>query len=104
MEEQSAKGGAPAAGERKEGKPEEYIAMGKAEFAARCASCHGADAKGGIGPDLTRREFTYGKDEKALVETIVGGRPGGMPAFGEQLSPAQIEGVVRFILSLPAPP
>lgn len=94
-------GGAVPRGEgHKEGKKEEYIAIGKAEFAARCASCHGAEAKGGIGPDLTRKEFKYGKSEAALTETISKGRPGGMPTFGNELSHEKIAGLVQYILSL----
>src|SRR4051812_48341400 len=31
--------------------------VGAAIFAERCAACHGADAKGKIGPDLTRKEY-----------------------------------------------
>ena len=93
-------GEAPAAGAHKEGKREEYVAMGKKEFAARCVACHGADAKGGIGPDLTRKEFKYGKSEQAIAETIAEGRPGGMPPFKNDLSHEKIEGLVKYILSL----
>lgn len=98
--EQAAKGGAPAAGEQKKGKPEEYLAIGKAEFAARCAVCHGADAKGGIGPDLTRKEYKYGRTAQAVAESIGEGRPGGMPSFKNELSHEKIEGLVKYILSL----
>src|SRR6266545_103608 len=61
---------------RKE-KNEDYVAMGKKEFGERCAACHGVEARGGIGPDLTRKEFKYGKTEQAIAETIAEGRPGG---------------------------
>lgn len=93
-------GGAPVAGAHREGKKEDYLALGKKEFAERCASCHGPDARGGIGPDLTRREFKFGRTEAALTETISNGRPGGMPAFGHDLSHEKIEGLVQYILSL----
>jgi cytochrome c oxidase cbb3-type subunit III len=92
--------GVPAAGAHKEGKKEDYVAIGKKEFAERCAACHGANAKGGIGPDLTRATFTFGKSEAALAETITKGRPGGMPAFGNDLSHEKVEGLVQYILSL----
>ncbi|HEY6871949.1 MAG TPA: c-type cytochrome [Geobacteraceae bacterium] len=93
-------GDVPAADAHREGKKEDYIAMGKQLFAERCISCHGADAKGGIGPDLTRKEFKYGKTEQAIAETIAGGRPGGMPSFQNDLSREKIEGLVKYILSL----
>jgi cytochrome c oxidase cbb3-type subunit III len=93
-------GEAPATGAHPEGKTENYIAMGKKVFAERCVSCHGADAKGGIGPDLTRKEYKYGKTEQALTATIAEGRPGGMPAFKNDLSHEKIEGLVKYLLSL----
>lgn len=93
-------GGAPVAGEHREGKKEEYLVIGKKEFAERCVSCHGADAKGGIGPDLTRKEFKYGKSAGALTQTITEGRPGGMPSFKNDLSHEKVEGLVQYILSL----
>jgi cytochrome c oxidase cbb3-type subunit III len=69
-------------------------------FAQHCAMCHGAEGKGGIGPDLTRTTFTYGKSEDDIRHTIEQGRPNGMPAFGNQLSEDQIENVAAFVLSL----
>ena len=93
-------GGVPAAGAQPEGKKEDYLALGKKLYAERCVACHGADARGGIGPDLTRKEFKYGKSEKAIAETIAEGRPGGMPAFKSDLSHEKIEGLVKYILSL----
>jgi cytochrome c oxidase cbb3-type subunit III len=73
---------------------------GKKDFADRCASCHGADAKGGIGPDLTKKQYKYGRTAPEVTKTIVEGRPGGMPAFGNQLSHDKIEGLVEYVLSL----
>jgi cytochrome c oxidase cbb3-type subunit 3 len=92
--------GAAVAGAHKEGKKEDYVAMGRKEYAERCASCHGANAKGGIGPDLTAKELKFGRSEAALTESIVKGRPGGMPAFGNDLSHEKVEGLVQYILSL----
>lgn len=84
----------------REGSREAYLAMGKALFAERCAVCHGPAGKGLIGPDLTRKDFKYGKGEADLVETITSGRPGGMPPFGNELSHEQVEGLVHYVLSL----
>ncbi|MCM2357471.1 MAG: c-type cytochrome [Geobacteraceae bacterium] len=98
-QETVAKGVAPA-GVHKEGKKEDYIAMGKAEYAARCAVCHGPEAKGGIGPDLTRKEYKYGRSEQAITASISEGRPDGMPPFKNELSHEKIEGLVAYILSL----
>jgi cytochrome c oxidase cbb3-type subunit III len=87
-------------GHLSEKQKEEYRSLGKNVFAERCTACHGVDAKGLIGADLTRKDFKYGKTRAALTETISKGRPGGMPAFGNDLSRKKIEGVVQYILSL----
>src|SRR5262245_19097437 len=50
---------------------------GGALFRERCADCHGADAKGGRGPDLTRLWTTDGADDKAF-QTIRNGIPGSI--------------------------
>jgi cytochrome c oxidase cbb3-type subunit 3 len=97
---QPAGGAAPVAGAGTEGKKEDYLALGKKEYAERCAACHGADGKGGIGPDLTRKEYKFGKTAKAVAESIGEGRPGGMPAFKSDLSHEKIEGLTQYVLSL----
>ncbi|CAH2031747.1 c-type cytochrome [Trichlorobacter ammonificans] len=88
------------AGAHKEGALADYIAAGKKEYAARCAACHGADAKGGIGPDLTAKQYKYGRSEQAVTESVANGRPGGMPGFRNDLSHEKLEGVVKYLLSL----
>ena len=82
------------------GKPEETAAAGKKVYDDRCASCHGPQGKGGIGPDLTRATFTFGKGKPEMLQSIAEGRPGGMPGFKSDLSHEQIEGVISYILSL----
>lgn len=80
--------------------PEDHLALGKTIFAEKCAVCHGDDAKGKIGPDLTRRDFAYGRSADAITESIAMGRPNGMPPFSSQLSHEQIEALVAYIQSL----
>lgn len=84
----------------KEADPAVALDLGKKAYAERCASCHGPDGKGGIGPDLTKAEYKYGRSESNIEESIEKGRPGGMPAFGKELSHEQLEGVVKFVLTL----
>lgn len=72
----------------------------EAIYAQRCAMCHGQDAKGGIGPDLTTAEYIYGKSREAITESISQGRPKGMPGFASQMSEAQTEAVVDYLLAL----
>jgi cytochrome c oxidase cbb3-type subunit III len=76
------------------------VKEGKELFATRCASCHGVNAKGGIGPDLTRKQYKYGRTAPEVTTTIGDGRPGGMPPFKNELSTSQIEALVQYVLSL----
>ncbi|MBU5637777.1 cytochrome c [Geomonas sp. Red69] len=78
----------------------DLAAEGKKEFAARCASCHGADAKGGIGPDLTAKKYKYGRTAPEVTTSISDGRPGGMPGFKNELSGDKMQGLVQYVLSL----
>lgn len=68
-------------------------------YGKHCASCHGADGKGGFGPDLSG-EYVYGKNAMAVQESIVSGRPDGMPAFDKKLSGDEIEKLTEHLLSL----
>lgn len=62
-------------------------------FRARCASCHGADGGGAIGPGL--RDIEARLDDDGQREVVVAGRK-TMPSFGNVLSDADIDAVVRY--------
>jgi putative heme-binding domain-containing protein len=51
------------------------IGIGRTLFANRCADCHGPDAKGKLGPDLTQRWARGATDESAFT-IIRNGVPG----------------------------
>jgi mono/diheme cytochrome c family protein len=72
-----------------------YQGPGAAIFAANCARCHGADGSGGIGPQLADRVTKVFPDPAAQIAVVTHGR-GGMPAFGGDLTKAQIAQVVDF--------
>jgi cytochrome c oxidase cbb3-type subunit 3 len=71
----------------------------KTLYGVRCSGCHGADAKGGFGSDLTG-DYQYGKSEAAIRTSIADGRGGKMPGFDDQLSDAEIDALVAYLLSL----
>lgn len=79
------------------------IEAGKRHFEARCASCHGADGKGGErGPDIISPERARRRSADELSELIRKGMPAaGMPAF--QLPEREMRELVAFIRSLSAP-
>jgi cytochrome c oxidase cbb3-type subunit 3 len=81
-------------------KVEAYVAAGKQLYGSLCASCHGENSKGGVGPDLTLSTYKYGKARLDITKSISEGRPGGMPAFSSQIDKEQVESLVEFVLTL----
>jgi len=69
-------------------------------FAASCASCHGADGGGGIGPRLAGGAAAKRFPDVGDQITFVTDGRGAMPAFGGELSPAQIRDVVEYTRTL----
>ena len=51
------------------------IRAGAQLFAARCAICHGPDAKGQLGPDLTQR-WARGETDESAFRIVRNGVPG----------------------------
>ena len=81
---------------------EASLKRGKAVFNLNCASCHGADGGGGIGPNLTDKYWILGGGIKEVFNTVSnGGRSGkGMIAWNKTLKAKDIEKVSSYILSL----
>ena len=46
-----------------------------------CAGCHGMEGGGGMGPPFADEEWIYGGEPNNVYQSIVQGRPNGMPAF-----------------------
>ena len=46
-----------------------------------CAGCHGTLGGGGMGPPLADDEWIYGSEPNNVFQSIVQGRPNGMPAY-----------------------
>ncbi|MCY4127661.1 MAG: c-type cytochrome [Gammaproteobacteria bacterium] len=73
---------------------------GKAKYDELCVACHGPDGKGSeaLGaPDLTTGTYTYGGGVLAIKETLLYGREGVMPAFGDMLDDMQIRLLVAWL-------
>ncbi|WP_073111909.1 c-type cytochrome [Hymenobacter daecheongensis] len=73
------------------------LVAGKALFAQRCAVCHGTDGRKGLNGahDLTKSNLNaFGR-----VYMITNGL-GQMPSFKAQLTPAEIEQVAAYSLTL----
>jgi cytochrome c oxidase cbb3-type subunit III len=74
---------------------------GEAIFASKCVSCHTADGRGLIGPNLTDRYQIHGTTRMDIFKTISGGVPGtAMLAWGEQMPATDIVAVTTFVTTL----
>lgn len=79
------------------------IAQGRYLFRARCSLCHGMDARGGRGPDLTTGNFVHGDTDAALFATIQRGVAGTeMAGQRADRPPDEIWMIVAYIRSLGA--
>ena len=77
------------------------ISSGKALFATNCAPCHGQNAEGKVGPNLTDEYWLHGGEVNHVYKTIKFGIPSkGMVAWKGKLSGKQILQVSSYILSL----
>lgn len=78
------------------------LSSGKALFADNCAPCHQAGGQGVVGffPNLTDDDWLYGGSYDTIHETLMGGRRGYMPAFGEVLGGDQIDQLANYVASL----
>ena len=65
-----------------------------------CAGCHGYQATGGMGPNLTDNYWRYGGTPVQIFKSIYEGRPQGMPAWNPALPPDDIWKLVAYIQSL----
>jgi ubiquinol-cytochrome c reductase cytochrome b subunit len=66
-----------------------------------CRNCHALAGQGGTrGPDLSRVGLRLTADQ--LINQISNGTPGGgnMPAYGQQVSPAEMTVLVAFLSAL----
>jgi cytochrome c oxidase cbb3-type subunit 3 len=66
-----------------------------------CVPCHGPDAGGVVGPNLTDKYWIHGGGIKNVFTTIKYGVPAkGMVSWQAQLKPKQIQQVASYVLSL----
>jgi cytochrome c oxidase cbb3-type subunit 3 len=69
-------------------------------MAMNCSGCHGAAGGGGIGPPLSDEDWIYGSRLENIVQTIVQGRPNGMPSYGGRLPQGEMWKIAAYVQSL----
>ena len=64
-----------------------------------CSGCH-FQGGGGIGPPLMDDKWVYGGNPQQIHDTIVEGRPNGMPSYGGHIPDDQVWKIVAFVRSM----
>ncbi len=77
------------------------LESGKEIYKSNCVPCHGPDAGGIVGPNLTDKYWIHGGGIKNVFKTIKYGVPAkGMVSWQTQLNPKQMQEVASYVLSL----
>ncbi|WP_417614416.1 cytochrome-c oxidase, cbb3-type subunit III [Oceanisphaera sp.] len=80
---------------------EDATKVGQRLFLQNCAQCHGSDARGARGfPNLTDGDWLWGGKPEQIKATIMHGRQGAMPAWGDALGEDGVREVASYVLSL----
>jgi len=79
------------------------IRAGMGLFRARCADCHGIDARGVRGPDITQ-VWASGRTDDGLFKTIKGGVPGTEMPAQPRLFDHETWQILAYLRTLAAPP
>lgn len=74
---------------------------GKAVYTGKCASCHGPQGQGSIGPNLTDDHWIHGGSLADIAKSVSQGVPDkGMPPWKAMLSPEELDSVVVYVKSI----
>lgn len=77
------------------------IKTGAGLYSAHCVACHGAAGEGGIGPNLTDEYWLHKGSVNDIFYSIKYGWPDqGMMSWKDAFSPAEIQDISSYILSL----
>ena len=81
----------------------EAVVTGKRLFSAfNCSGCH-SNGGGGMGPPLMDDEWIYGDRLEQIHQSIVQGRPNGMPSWGGKIPDQQIWQLAAYVRSMSLP-
>lgn len=78
------------------------VSEGKLLFSSfNCSGCH-ANGGGGMGPALMDDRWIYGSSPSNIYQTILEGRPNGMPSFRGKIAGNDVWKLVAFVRALGA--
>lgn len=67
-----------------------------------CSGCH-SNGGGGMGPSLMDDEWIYGSRLEQIHDTLVEGRPNGMPSWGGKIPDEQLWQISAYVRSMSLP-
>lgn len=79
------------------------VGLGRQLYLDNCAACHGTEARGNTllgAPNLVNGKWLYGGDPDTVVKSILDGRSGVMPPWGDALGPEGVVEVAAYVRSL----
>ena len=77
------------------------VKKGETLYKTFCASCHGPEGAGLVGPNLTDKVVLHGTKKEDIIKTITLGVPGkGMPPWGSILNNEQKSDLADFVKSI----
>ena len=81
----------------------EAVNEGKRLFSQyNCSGCH-SNGGGGMGPGLMDNEWIYGGRLEQIHQTLVEGRPNGMPSWGGKIPDKQLWEISAYVRSMSLP-
>ena len=81
---------------RSDGSVDQVLVTGRSVFESKCVQCHGAEGQGGRGKRLNEGNVLLAYPTQASQIEFVSNGKGVMPAFGNTLTDAELEAVVRY--------
>lgn len=80
---------------------QQAMRVGRRLFEDNCALCHGQAGTGSYGfPNLTDNDWLYGGSGETIKTTLLNGRRGQMPAWGDALGDQGIRSVTEYVMQL----
>lgn len=77
------------------------LQQGQQAYAQFCASCHGDQGQGLVGPNLTDAYWLHGARPTEILKTVASGVTAkGMPAWEPVLGPSKVEAVTAYLLTM----
>jgi cytochrome c oxidase cbb3-type subunit 3 len=79
------------------------VVTGKRLYAQyNCSGCH-SNGGGGMGPALMDGQWIYGSRLEQIHQTLVEGRPNGMPTWGGKIPDEQLWQISAYVRSMSLP-